>query len=64
MHPAAKQLLNNNALQTVLTELENEYISQLVATEPGENALRENLYLKINAGKELLQWVKNYGHES
>jgi len=60
MREACQQLLRNDALKLVLTELNNSYIVQTVTSQPDEAALREALYHKINAGSDLLQMVENY----
>lgn len=61
MRETCQQLLRNEALKTVLTELTNSYMVEIITSLPEETIQREALYHKINAGKELLQMVENYG---
>lgn len=61
MREQCQQLLRNEALKNVLTELQNSYMVEIVTSAPDEGTTREALYHKINAGRELLQMVENYG---
>lgn len=61
MRENCQQLLRNDALKSVLTELQNSYMLQIVGSASEESAEREALYYKINAGRDLLQMVENYG---
>lgn len=51
----------NDDLKTVLTELQNSYMVELLTSEPEDAAQREALYNKSRAASELLQLVENYG---
>jgi len=61
LQEAAKQVLRNDALNTILTELQKQYILQLTSSQPSDVQEREALYHKITAVNELQQWVENYG---
>lgn len=61
MREICQQLLRNDALKTALTELEKSYMVEFVTSSAEEGPLREAMYHKINAGRELLQMVENYG---
>jgi hypothetical protein len=61
MVEACQQLLRNDALKIVLTELHNSYISELVSSALDAREDREAAYHKIRAGIELQQLVENYG---
>jgi hypothetical protein len=61
MRETCQQLLRNDALRRALTELEKSYMVELVTSAPEETTLREQMYHKINAGRELLLMVENYG---
>jgi hypothetical protein len=61
MRELCQQLLRNDALKQVLTDLHKSYMMQLISSQPDAGAEREALYHKINAGEALLQMVENYG---
>jgi hypothetical protein len=61
MQELCQQLLRNDALKTVLTELEKAYMVEFITSGPEDASIREAMYHKINAGRELQQMVENYG---
>jgi len=61
MKSLCQQLLRNNALKIVLTELQNSYMSEIRTSSPEDTVLREAAYHKSRAADELLQMVENYG---
>ena len=50
-----------NDLSLVLTELEKINTSRIASSSANEQELREECYLRIVYGRQLKQWIENYG---